>query len=113
MGKPGESHPATQFAREDRRPVCWFTFFHEAAHILLHPKKDIYVEMDNQQDKREQEAHAFARNFLIPPQDWKRVALARPRSATEIRTWAAKLAIPAGVLVGPGCSASACCPGPT
>ena len=56
--------------------------------------------MDNQQDKREQEAHAFARNFLIPPQDCKRVALARPRSATEIRTWAARLAIPAGVLVG-------------
>ncbi len=78
----------------------WFTFFHEAAHILLHPKKDIYVEMDNQQDGREQEANTFARDILISPQDWKRVALARPRSATEIRNWAARLGIPAGVLVG-------------
>ena len=78
----------------------WFTFFHEAAHILLHPKKDIYVEMDNQQDEREREANTFARDLLIPPQDWKRVALARPRSATEIRNWAARLSIPAGVLVG-------------
>ena len=77
----------------------WFTFFHEAAHILFHPKKDIYVEMDNQQDEREQEANAFARDILVPPQDWKRVALARPRSASEIRNWAARLAIPAGVLV--------------
>ncbi len=78
----------------------WFAFFHEAAHILLHPKKDIYVEMDNEQDEREQEAHAFARDILISPQDWKRVALARPRSASEIRTWAARLNIPPGVLVG-------------
>lgn len=78
----------------------WFTFFHEAAHILLHPKKDIYVEIDNQQDEREKEANAFARDILIPPQDWKRVALARPRSANEIRTWAARLNVPPGVLVG-------------
>ncbi len=78
----------------------WFTFFHEAAHILLHPKKDIYVEMDDQQDDREQEAYAFARDILIPPQDWKRVALARPRSANEIRIWAARLNVPPGVLVG-------------
>jgi HTH-type transcriptional regulator/antitoxin HigA len=78
----------------------WFTFFHEAAHILLHPKKDIYVEMDNEQDEREQEANAFARDILIPPRDWKSVAYARPRSASEIRNWAARLAIPAGVLVG-------------
>jgi HTH-type transcriptional regulator/antitoxin HigA len=78
----------------------WFTFFHEAAHILLHPKKDIYVEMNNQQDEREQEAHTFARDILIPPQDWKRVAAAKPRSAAQIKTWAVRLGIPAGVLVG-------------
>ncbi|MFN7992725.1 MAG: HigA family addiction module antitoxin [Bryobacteraceae bacterium] len=78
----------------------WFTFFHEAAHILLHPKKDIYVEIDNQQDKREQEAHAFARDILIPPEDWQKVTLAKPRGATEIKKWAGRLGIPAGVLVG-------------
>jgi len=78
----------------------WFTFFHEAAHILHHPKKDIYVEMDNQQDEREQQANAFARDILIPPQDWKKVALARPRSASEVRTWAERLNVPPGVLVG-------------
>ena len=78
----------------------WFTFFHEAAHILLHPKKDIYVEMDNEQNEHEQEANVFARDILIPPQDWKSVAHARPRSASEIRNWATRLAIPAGVLVG-------------
>ena len=91
----------------------WFTFFHEAAHIVLHPKKDIYVEMDNPfnlssqaevgacgYDEREQEANAFARDILIPPADWKRVALGRPRTANEIRTWAARLNVPPGVLVG-------------
>ena len=78
----------------------WFSFFHEAAHILLHPKKDIYLEMDNQQDEREREANAFARDILIPPQAWKRVALARPRSGNQIRNWAARLNVPPGVLVG-------------
>ncbi len=49
----------------------WFTFFHEAAHILLHGKKDIFLdnwdggqEIDSEQ---ETEANQWAKEFLIPP----------------------------------------------
>lgn len=47
----------------------WFTFFHEAAHILLHGKKEIFIEefdgyeLDNE---RETEANNFAANYLLP-----------------------------------------------
>jgi len=47
----------------------WFTFFHEAGHILLHGKKDIFIEelegIENDKGK-EQEANDFARDWLLP-----------------------------------------------
>ena len=50
----------------------WFTFFHEAAHILKHGKTDVYVdEEDRMQTKQEAKADAFAANSLIPDRDYK------------------------------------------
>ena len=49
----------------------WFAFFHEAAHILLHSKKGIFVENGDTKDlKLEDEADFFASNILIPQQKW-------------------------------------------
>jgi HTH-type transcriptional regulator/antitoxin HigA len=47
----------------------WFAFFHEAGHIILHGKKEIFIEdfegypLD---EERENEANAFAANQLLP-----------------------------------------------
>lgn len=47
----------------------WFTFFHEAGHVLLHGKKDVFIEEfegykpDN---KKETEANEFATKWLLP-----------------------------------------------
>jgi addiction module HigA family antidote len=43
----------------------WFTFFHEAGHILLHPKKDVFIEGQKADGGREREADEFARQMLI------------------------------------------------
>ncbi|MCE1165163.1 MAG: HigA family addiction module antitoxin [Bacteroidetes bacterium] len=46
----------------------WFTFFHEAGHLLLHGKKDVFLEEAEgieSNRKKEEEADRFARNFLI------------------------------------------------
>lgn len=47
----------------------WFTFYHEAAHILLHGKKEIFIEefegIENDA-KKEKEANDFARDWLLP-----------------------------------------------
>jgi addiction module HigA family antidote len=48
--------------------IFWFTFFHEAGHILLHGKKDEFIDLetDKDKDKHEIEADNFAREMLIP-----------------------------------------------
>jgi addiction module HigA family antidote len=46
----------------------WFTFFHEIGHILLHGKKDIFlekVEYSDKQQNQEEEADAFALNYVV------------------------------------------------
>jgi HTH-type transcriptional regulator/antitoxin HigA len=78
----------------------WFTFFHEAAHIHLHPKRDIFVERDGTVDSREREANQFASDFLIPPPAWQLLVLAKPRSAAEVRVVAERLGIAPGIIVG-------------
>lgn len=48
----------------------WYTFFHEAAHILLHSKKDVYIHLEDNEGYSssdiENQANQFARDLLIP-----------------------------------------------
>ena len=47
----------------------WFAFFHEAAHILLHSKKSIFIDQDKTgtEDRDiEREADAYSAEFLVP-----------------------------------------------
>ena len=54
--------------------IFWFTFFHEACHLLRHrTQRRIVIDgLDAGPDVAEIEAEAdlFARDFLIAPQDW-------------------------------------------
>ncbi|MBI4889934.1 MAG: ImmA/IrrE family metallo-endopeptidase [Acidobacteria bacterium] len=79
--------------------VMWFTFFHEAAHILLHPKKSIFVEMADHRDRWEEEADRFAADLLIPPATWQAVAQAKPRSRVEVQLLAERIGVAPGILV--------------
>ena len=46
----------------------WFSFFHEAGHILNDPKKGVYIDDGSDGDgEREDRANRFARDLLIPP----------------------------------------------
>ncbi|MBF0381007.1 MAG: HigA family addiction module antidote protein [Magnetococcales bacterium] len=45
----------------------WFTFFHEAGHIIKHGRKDIFIESNGLDGEKEEEANEFARDWLIPP----------------------------------------------
>ncbi len=55
--------------------IFWFTFFHEAGHVLLHQKKEVFVEPEKQPKpdsvdpklrELENEANRFASKMLIP-----------------------------------------------
>ena len=78
----------------------WFSFFHEAGHILKHGKKEFFIE-DSVVSEKEKEADEFASNFLIPKHqlDGFLSANALP-SKSAIRNFAASLNIAPGIVVG-------------
>lgn len=81
--------------------LLWFTFFHEAGHILLHGKKEIFIEEDDSQDEREQKADRFARDLLIPSAAFREfVNSGLYRDPGAVRAFAAQLGISAAIVVG-------------
>jgi HTH-type transcriptional regulator/antitoxin HigA len=81
----------------------WFTLFHDLAHILLHSKKkSVFLDDPSKADsssKEEQQANAWARDFLIPAEQAQQLA-ALGKSKTEIRHFAKKTGIHPGIVVG-------------
>lgn len=77
----------------------WFSFFHEAGHILLHGKKDVFIEGDGDNHK-EHEADRFASELLIPEKLFREFILNHRCSKVEIKRFAAELGIAPGIVVG-------------
>jgi addiction module HigA family antidote len=81
--------------------LLWFTFFHEAGHILLHGKKEVFIEDNNNQTTKEVQADRFAANFLVSNASWQRfVSSGNYQRATAVREFAALLEISPAVVVG-------------
>ncbi len=51
--------------------IFWFTFFHELGHIILHSKKETFIEEDGTSNKIEQEADEFASKTLISRKEYE------------------------------------------
>jgi len=77
----------------------WFSFFHEAGHILLHGKKEVFIEGDGKNSK-EDEADSFASDFLIPPKQYRQFIQSGGYSKTAIQQFAAELGIAPSIVVG-------------
>lgn len=90
----------------------WFSFFHEAAHILFHSKKQVFVEGRltgsdanhgdalSPEETQEQEANQWAADFLVPPGQWRRFVAGFGRSKVEVNAFAERLSIAPGIVVG-------------
>lgn len=78
----------------------WFSFFHEAGHILLHGKKEVFIEEDDCKTDKETEADNFAQELLIPKKVWDEIADIFPYSADLIEIYAEQLEISPGIIVG-------------
>ncbi len=81
----------------------WFTFFHEAAHIILHGKKDIFlenVEGAEINQEKEEEANAFAAKILLTENELKQIIDAAPLDEELVYEFANKFRTPAGVIIG-------------
>jgi len=86
------------YKREDQ---LWFSFFHEAAHILLHGRRDIFVDLDKgTEDKQEEEANRFASDLLIPPRMYEAFVGSKSFSAAKVTQFARQVGISPGIVVG-------------
>jgi len=81
----------------------WFSFFHEAAHILKHSKKETFLD-DYKSGKDisdiEQEANNFAAESLIPSEDFEQIKYIYNLSKDDVRDFADSLSISPGIVVG-------------
>jgi len=82
----------------------WFSFFHEAAHILLHSqqKKSVFLDDPSKAESsstEEREANAWARDFLIEPSS--AAALTDiPHTKPSIIRFARSIGVHPGIVVG-------------
>lgn len=89
-----------RYKRDDQ---FWFTFFHEAGHILLHGKKDVFLEKcddDEIVQKKEDEANEFAGRFLVPQEALQALIDSGARGHDEVNAFAQEIGIAPGIVVG-------------
>ena len=89
-------------ARHKTDDHLWFSFFHEAAHILLHSKKDVFVDSTDNDAiaDLEKEANEWASNMLVPRSQLNRFVATTPRSEAAVRSFAQEQGIAPGIVVG-------------
>lgn len=81
----------------------WFSFFHEAGHLLKHGKRMTFLDIlgeDGLNPEEEEEANLFARDHLIPPLEYK--ALVEQPAIVErtIVEFAKRLNVSPGIVLG-------------
>jgi addiction module HigA family antidote len=96
----------------------WFNFFHEAGHIILHGRKEQFIDnngkgsstakdkdaatpYDTEENKlKEAEADAFSANFLIPRKEFDAFAIKGDFDKDSIIDFAKTQSIAPGIVVG-------------
>ncbi|MGJ7562306.1 ImmA/IrrE family metallo-endopeptidase [Variovorax sp. GB1R11] len=88
-------------ARYLRDDSFWFTFFHEAGHLILHEDR-LFLEWSEKRhldEKEEQEANDFAGKVLMPPAQ-EAALRALPHEYKAIMRFARNLSVSPGIVVG-------------
>ena len=82
----------------------WFTFFHEAGHLLKHGKSLTFLDVLDEaglNEDEEAEADLFARDFLIPQKAYAEFVSSDGQfSATRVIAFAKSVGISPGIIVG-------------
>lgn len=82
----------------------WFTFFHEAAHVILHGQNHIDGEgvaaMNSDTEAQESEANAYAQDLLLPDEIRHDLVRRQTLSAKTVIQAARAARVTAGVVVG-------------
>lgn len=92
-----------QSLRHKANDHFWFTLFHEAAHLLLHSRKAVFLDgngYSNADPAQEEEANEWAANFLVPQAELRKFIARFDGTAEEVRAFAAEQGIAPGIVVG-------------
>ncbi len=94
---------SNQFKRND---IFWFTFFHEAGHILKHGKKEMFVEglkYSEEGSIKEKEADDFAINITFSvseEQEFIKIKGSNGWSAEQVEAFAKKINTHPAIIIG-------------
>ena len=81
--------------------IFWFSLFHELGHLLLHGKRDVFVERPNgRKTEKEREADRFAADALIPPDSFESLQVLGPYSRAGVQAFARGVGVAASIVVG-------------
>jgi HTH-type transcriptional regulator / antitoxin HigA len=81
----------------------WFTFFHEAAHLVLHSRREFFLDEEAENldlSEKEAEANEFARNWLIPVFQYRQFCRRGAFNCTAVERFAHEIGVGPGVVVG-------------
>jgi len=82
--------------------IFWFNFFHELGHILLHDKREIFLEdgYNNEKlKKQEDEANEFSKNFLIDKEKYNEL-ISKDITPSLVKKFAEENNIKDSIVVG-------------
>lgn len=78
----------------------WFTFFHEAGHLLLHDSRELFLEGgDLCSGEEETEANNFSSNMLIPI-EYQSAMRTLPLDGRAVMRFARNIGVSPGIVVG-------------
>lgn len=103
---------ATQFLSKDKALLMlsfrfksddhfWFSFFHEAGHLMLHDIDAIFVDeaFSMNDTEEERQANQFAQDHLIPP-EYRGEMLRLGRRTEAVQRFAIRIGTSSGIVVG-------------
>ena len=104
---------ATRWIRSDKALIMlslrhksddhlWFSFFHEAGHILLHDKRSVFLDgSEKEENEKELQADQFAAEMLISTGDYDEFFGGKESiSASDVESFAKEVGIARGIVVG-------------
>jgi len=98
----GGSRPVIQMSIRGRyEDIFWFSFFHELGHILLHGKRETFLDGEGtKRTAKESEADAFAAGTLVPEPEYASWATRERFAEAAVREFARRIDTAPGIVVG-------------
>jgi HTH-type transcriptional regulator/antitoxin HigA len=78
----------------------WWTFFHEAGHVMLHRGRTFADDLGGEGNGAEEEADMWAEEQLVGRDRFDQFCQTAPRSESAVRTFASEVGVHPGVIVG-------------